>query len=318
LDVIGLGDADLDIYLTVGRLPGPDEKIRADASALYPGGMVTNFLAGLSRLGTSCGFHGLLGDDAFGRVALDNLIAHGIDTRGVIIRPGSKTYFCVILVDGSGEKSLITAPTDCYYPEPEDLAADLIAEARHLHTTADNVATLRQAVAIARRHGLTVSLDIEPNVAAHYPALRPLLNTIDIVFIKKQALRLLTGEEDLSPGLSRLLDWGVKTVCVTMGDRGAVVATAAGAVPVDAFRVPVVDSTGAGDAFAAAFVHAFLRAWSPADAALLASAAGAMAVSHYGGHASAPTQAEVLAFLERMTVRLSWQQGDEPLEGSTA
>jgi sugar/nucleoside kinase (ribokinase family) len=310
LDVIGLGDADVDIYLRVSHLPGRDEKIKAEESTLYPGGMVANFLVGLRRLGTPCGFHGLLGADEFGRIALNNLIANDIDTRGAIIRPQGKTYFCVILLDSSGEKSLVTAPTDCYYPQPEDLSSQLISEAQHLHTTADNLATLERAIDIARKHKLTISLDIEPNADGCRPELRPLLSNIDIVFIKKQALSLLTGEEDLTLALPRLLDLGVKIICVTMGGKGVTVAFDTITRTIDAFPVPVIDSTGAGDAFSAAFVHAFLEKWSVVDAAQFASAAGAMSVSSYGGHAMAPTRAEVLAFLGQRNIKLSWQESD--------
>jgi len=307
MDVIGLGDADIDIYLDVDRIPGRDEKVRAKKLSRYPGGMVANFLVVLRRLGTTCGFHGPLGDDEFGRLVMANLIANEIDTRGVIIRPGGRTYFCVILLDGSGEKALVVAPTDCIYPEPGDLSESLIAEARHLHTTVDNIETAGHAIDIAAQHGLTVSIDVEPSAVEHYRELWPLLAHVDLVFIKEPSLLSLTRGDRLETALPMLLEHGVKTVCVTKGGEGVLVANGTEKTAVAGFPVPVVDSTGAGDAFAAAFVHAFLRNWPLVEAATFASAVGAMIVSHYGGHEGAPTTEEVHSFLASRGIRLSSQ-----------
>ena len=308
IDVVGLGDADVDIYFEVNYLPRWDEKIRADQLAFYPGGMVANFLAVLRSLGTPCGFHGPLGNDEFGKLALGNLIARGVDTRGVIMREGGRTYFCVVFLDDSGEKALVVAPTDCMYPEPNELSETLFAEASHLHTTADNISTLKRATALAQQHNVTISIDVEPSATKQFEQLRPLLSSLDIVFIKKETLLRLTQKAQLEKAISHLLTRGVSVVCVTMGAGGALVANGTETVLVPAFSVLVVDSTGAGDAFAAGFVHAFLQKWPLADAARFASAVAAIIIGHRGGNAAAPSREEVFAFLKHHGATLElWQ-----------
>lgn len=296
IDVIGVGDADVDIYLDVDHIPGRDEKLLARRVDLHPGGMVANFLVALRRLGTPCGFHGPVGDDDFGRRVLDSLAANGVDIRGAVIKPGGQTYFCTVMLDESGEKSLVVAPTDCLFPQPEDIDGAVIAQARHLHTTAAVIPTATKAVRFAREHGLTVSLDLESSNARH-PDTPALLADVDVLFANQGAVQLLSHSGSAEEAAERLLKYGPSIVCVTMGAAGALVVSAAGQMQVEAFPVTVVDSTGAGDCFAAGFVHGFLRGWSLSTTAIVASAVGAISVTRRGGHAGAPTGDEVRAFL---------------------
>jgi len=180
LKVIGVGDADIDIYLDVDHIPARDEKILADSFSLHPGGMVANFLVALSRLGTKCGFHGTVGDDDFGHMSLKHMQDHGVDISGAIIKHDGSTYFCVVMLDDSGEKALIVAPTDAIFPKPEDLSESVILSANHLHTTANYKPTVLEALRIAKDYGLTVSVDIERDQIDQFEDLGSLLSLITI------------------------------------------------------------------------------------------------------------------------------------------
>ncbi|HBY93139.1 MAG: carbohydrate kinase family protein [Ardenticatenaceae bacterium] len=296
MEVIGVGDADVDIYLDVDHIPGRDEKLLARRVDLCPGGMVANFLVALCRLGTTCGFHGPVGDDEFGRRVLDSLAANGVDISGAVVKPGGQTYFCTVMLDESGEKSLVVAPTDCLFPQPEDVDAEVIAQACHLHTTAAVIPTASKAVRIAKQHGLTVSLDLEASNARH-PDMPALLADVDVLFVNQGALRLLNNSGSPQEVAERLLEYGPSVVCVTMGAAGALVASADGSLQVAVFPVTVVDSTGAGDCFAAGCVHGFLKGWPLSATATFASAVGAISVTQRGGHTGTPTADEVRAFL---------------------
>jgi sugar/nucleoside kinase (ribokinase family) len=305
MDVIGVGDADVDIYLDVDHVPGQDEKVLARNVSFYPGGMVANFLVALSQVGTSCGFHGPVGDDEFGRTTLADLAAYNVDTSGAIVKPGARTYFCVVMLDGSGEKALVVAPTSCLFPQPEDVSAYWIAQARHLHTTAAVVATAIKAVQIAKGHGLTVSVDIEPSAADQGVAMQPLLSQVDVAFVNQRAAKLLGGTDSLEEAAHKIVSHGPEIVCVTMGAQGSLFVSQTEFFRAPAFSVDVVDSTGAGDCFAAGFVHGFLKGWSLAQAAYFASAMGALSVTRRGGHANLPGREEVLAFLAARDIDLS-------------
>lgn len=304
MDVIGVGDADVDIYLDVDHIPGRDEKVLARSISFYPGGMVANFLVALSRLGTSCGFHGPVGDDEFGCMTLADLAANGVDTSGAVIKPGERTYFCAVMLDSSGEKALVVAPTSCLFPHAEDVSEQWIARARHLHTTAAIIPTAVKATRLARQHGLTVSVDVEPSTGSQKADLQPLLSQVDVAFVNQRAVRLLGDADSLEDAAHRITGYGPKIVCVTMGAQGALVATEAEVFRTEAFPVKAMDTTGAGDCFAAGFVHGFLKGWPLHQTAIFASGLGALSVTKRGGHADLPSRGEVMAFLAARGVPL--------------
>ncbi|MDQ6833279.1 MAG: carbohydrate kinase family protein [Chloroflexota bacterium] len=297
-EVVGVGDADVDIYLDVPHLPGRDEKVAATDAAWYPGGMVANFLVALRRLGTPCCFHGPIGADAFGRVVQENFARQDVATDGLIVKSEGSTYYCVVLLDASGEKALVIAPTDCISPAPDDIDPAIIAPARHLHLAGGRLDAALRAVRIAKQHNLSVSLDLEPADLGDAAQRAELLTLTDLLFVNHRALAEIIGS-DLSPlaALPSLLARGPRTVCVTAGAAGAWVGTHDGTWHMPAFSVPVVDSTGAGDTFAAAFVYGYRAGWPPLTSARFAAAAAALAIGQRGGHHGAPTRDAVDSFL---------------------
>lgn len=304
LDVIGLGDADVDLYLHVDHIPGRDEKIVASGFELYPGGMTVNFLVALRRLGETGGYHGLVGDDENGRLILENLRMNGIDTGGVTILPGERSFFCVVMLDDSGEKSLTLVPARTTFPEPDDLIDAQLARGRHLHTTAANLRTLDRAIGLAKRFGQTISIDMESDHADEVDELRPLLAQVDLLFVNRNAARTFTGIDSPERAANQFRRLGPRIVCLTMGSEGGIVLSESDTIRYPAFAVPVVDSTGAGDCFAAGFVHGFLNDWPLRDMATFASAVGALSVTGRGGHGGAPTHIQAATFLADRGIRL--------------
>lgn len=295
MGVIGVGDADIDIYLNVAHLPSRDEKILADGVEMHPGGMVANMLACLSRLGTPASFHGLVGDDEFGRQTLADLRAYGVNVDGAVIKSDTQTYFCVVMLDSSGEKALIVAPTPAIFPEPADINEAYVAQASHLHTTGSNVETALRATELARAYGLTVSLDLEPTANFRSETrFQQLLAGVDVLFVNQRAVAQLGGNNgSLEAAAAQLTALGPKMICVTKGSEGVHLVAGDQSFAIPAFPVPVIDSTGAGDCFAAGFVHGFLKGWPPPMAALFASATASLNLRRRGGHAGAPTANEV-------------------------
>lgn len=302
MDIVGYGDADVDIFLSVDHLPARDEKVLAKNYSFHEGGMVANTVVALSRLGRSVGFHGRIGDDAFGRMALANLEENKVDTRGVIVKPDGHTFFCVVLVDSSGEKALVSAPTDCRERHPADISEEYIAEARHLHTTAIFMSAATKAINIAKKHGLTVSLDVDAGTAKQTKKLWALLSKVDLLFINKRGACLLGDSDSIEVAAYNLVNRGAKIVCVTLGKEGSFTATADRSFSTKAFDVEVVDTTGAGDCFAAGFIHGFFSNWPLDYVTTFASAVSAISIKSFGGHTGSPTLKEVLSFLRGQEV----------------
>ena len=287
----------MDIFLRVERLPRHDEKILALSHHHCPGGMAANFASAVATLGTLSAFMGLVGDDAFGQATVADMERRGVDTRSVRVKPGEETFFCVVLLDQSGEKALILAPTTTMSPAPADLDLDAIANAWLIHMTAHDLATALAAAQHASSHQVLVSVDLElSGIATDDPRFDVLFTLIDILFMNEHTLRVLMGDEStLEESIRQVQRRGPSTVVVTRGARGAMVAH--GAEPIihaPGFAIPVVDTTGAGDCFAAAFIHSRYRGETPADALRFAVVAAALSVTAVGARSALPTHSAVL------------------------
>jgi ribokinase len=304
MDVIGYGDADVDIFLTLDRLPERDEKILAESYSLECGGMVTNTIVALSRLGRRAGFHGKIGDDLFGKMALKNFHQNQVDTTGVMIKKGGTTFFCVILLDPSREKALVSAPTDCRERYPEDVSEDIIRRANHLHTTAIFLPASVQAVQYARKHGLSVSMDMDARVA-DTEDFWDLLPQIDVLFVNQTGARRLSPGRDITQAAQTLIDRGGNMICITLGEAGSFIQKGQKKVRTEAFQLDVKDTTGAGDCFAAGVIQAFRSGWSLEKMGLYANAVAAISTTAIGGHTGAPTHPEVVQFLSERGIDFS-------------
>jgi ribokinase len=299
--VVVVGDADIDLFLRVPRLPEHGEKIRASAVDQQPGGMGANVAAGLAKLSTACTFLGIVGDDAWGAETLEDLRRHGVDVASCTVRPGVSTYRCIVLLEPSGERTIVIAPTPAMFPEPADLDLGALDRARHLHTTAMQPATATAAALRVREHRASVSLDLEADaVAASGSCLPDLLRLADVLFVNDRAvaeLGALRANGTLDVALLRTL--GPDLIVVTRGAHGSVVlARDERPACVAAYPMQIADTTGAGDSYAAAFLHTWLNGATPLQAARFASAAAALSTSAVGGRAALPTRAQVLRAID--------------------
>ncbi|WP_299820340.1 carbohydrate kinase family protein [uncultured Jannaschia sp.] len=286
-----IGDIDIDIILRVPAPPGRDQKVNATRVAQSAGGMAANVAVGASRLGTPTRMLGAVGDDAMGREALTSLRREGLDLDYVAVRAGEATFFCVIMVDAEGEKSLVKAMSPAYLPRPDDLTPAAFAGIGHVHFTFTEPALARRALDRARAVGATVSLDLE---AADIPegggAVPDLLSAIDILFVSEHSRARI--ERFAGP-----LDVEGRTIVTTRGSAGARLERGTTHHEAPGRKFDVCDTSGAGDAFAAAFLHCRLSGIDDAQALEFANAAAGLSTRAYGAQAGLATRAEVDALL---------------------
>jgi ribokinase len=290
-----VGDIDMDIIVRVERPPGPDQKADGRRVAQTPGGMAANVAVGARRLGTRVRLLGAVGDDAMGREALAALGTEGLDLVHVVERAGVPTFFCVIMVDAQGEKSLIKVLSDAYLPRPDDLNPEAFRDVAHVHLTFTEPALARRAVDLARQAGARVSLDLE---AADLPAdpstVVELVRAVDLLFVSGQS------RQEIERRMGPLSPEG-RTIVTTLGAGGARLETGQGTQEIPGHRVPVTDTSGAGDAFAAAFLHATLDGAAESDALRFANAAAALSTCAYGAQGGMPGREAVIRFLDSLT-----------------
>lgn len=293
-DVVGLGDIDVDLFLGVEQLPGRDDKVLGSFLGEYAGGMIANVCCAASVLGLSTAMIGRVGDDAYGTLAVGGLAEHGVDTSLVRMIRRGRTFYCVVMLDGTGEKALIVVDTDCHLPQPDDVDVGSLARARILHLMGDDLEMAIWASREARKRGTLVSVDLEAATAAHgQDALRPLLAHTDVLFMNTAGCHAAFGADADNAAMSGLR-MGPQVVVVTLGAGGALARAGAQRARIDGRRVPVVDTTGAGDCFIGAFLSRLLEGWDLAPSTEFAVAAASVSIGAVGSRSRLPSVTQVL------------------------
>jgi ribokinase len=289
-----VGDLDVDVMIEVDRLPTRDGKVNGVVRQRAPGGMAGNVAAGLARLGSRVRVLGRVGDDADGAFAVESLEQVGVDTSFVTRLEGVATFSCISLLTPDGEKSLVKLMTSAYRPEANDVTEATHKGVRHVHLTSiGDPALCRRVVDAARSSGATASLDIEradcPEDAA---VLLDAVEGFDLIFCNAESRAFVDA------ALKRPLAGLVAAVVTTLGADGAQVETAEGRIASPGFAPKIVDTTGAGDSFAAACLHARLAArldWK--DALRFANCAAALSTTGLGAQSALPSADRVTAHL---------------------
>jgi len=311
LDIIGLGEVCIDWIVKVERFPEPDEKIFMKGSGKFPGGVTANFVTAFARLGGKAAFIGGVGKDEYGNFIIETFEKEGVDTAYTVRHGDRSTAVNILLVDKNGERVIVQDPNlRDNVPEPEYFdrkdVQEYIASSKALHTTAIKVKTSEKAFKIAKEHGLLTSFDLEKHVAEYgLDQLKPILKLTDILMPNKLGIRALTGEEDFEKAARKLMELGPKIVVITLGSKGNMVVTESDVITAPAFQVKVVDTTGAGDAFNAAFLYSIIvKKWDYQKASKFANAVAALKCTKIGAQTGLPKLEEVNEFLKNKGVVL--------------
>jgi ribokinase len=298
LELLVVGDIDVDIYLRVPRLPTFGEKIRGQHLGLRPGGVAANVAVAAHRLGLRAGVHGVIGDDEHGRVTRAALEAEGVDLRSLIVDPAATTFLCVVHLDDSGEKALTLADTGCLFPTRDQLDLDALRSSEHVHAAPFDLAAATVALEVARSAGARTSVDLEPgSIGRGFADLEPLLGHVEVCFVNHHAAQELSPDGDPHGALDALHAYGPSVVVLTTGADGATVSLEGARVQIPGVATEVFDSTGAGDAFCAAFLTTLHAGGNAVDAARAAVVGGALACRGIGAQTAAPSRAELDAAL---------------------
>jgi ribokinase len=294
VDVVGIGSCGIDYFAIVPRLLGPEEKINADRLEIHAGGVTGNNLTQVGRLGVGAGWLGLIGDDDSGRLIVKAFADDGLDNSGIETVKGEQSTFVWIPVDAQGERCIYMFPNvngKITAQQVRSRFAAHIVKAKHFHTEASQLplVPVREGMQVARDAGVKVIFDLD--VAPSYFAQAKLgsekdllesLNLVDVLKPCKAAAREITGEADCEKMAAKLLALGPKTVAVTMGPEGCLLAGGGKMVHVKPFSVKVVDSTGAGDAFMGGLSFGLLQGWDFQRVGTFANACAAICCTKVG------------------------------------
>jgi sugar/nucleoside kinase (ribokinase family) len=269
------------------------EEIRATAAGTAAGPSVD-----LARLGVRAFSCGAIGDDALGDLLLALLNKEGVDTRYVIRKRGQRTSATILPIRPNGERPALHAPGATQMLEPGDLTAEIFDLAATsgtqpvLHIGGPDALgpfagePLQALARAAKERGFLVTLDVlRVGDASTFDRLRPLLAVCDWFMPNEDQLRQFTGEADLSKAMAAARAAGAAGVAVTRGPAGCSLDCGDRVIDVPAIEVPVLDTTGCGDAFDAGFITALLTGCDCEQAAWLAVTCGALVATGLGSDA---------------------------------
>ena len=305
--VVVVGSSNTDMCVKAPRIPRPGETVSGGEFFMAPGGKGANQAVAAARAvrspaETEVVLIARVGDDLFGRQALEGFSRDGLRTGSVIMDPSAPSGIALIMIDERGENSIAVAPGANAKLSTADIegAADMIASASVLLMQLEvPLPVVHRAAEIASSHGVKVILNPAP---AKPIQAGDLLKHISILTPNETEVEILTGisiEGDLGfeKAADALLPIGLQAVIITLGAQGAYLAARHGRSFVPAFKVKALDTTAAGDVFNGALAVALSEERTLEEAVRFANAAAALSVTRLGAQPSAPRCSEIEDFL---------------------
>ena len=283
--------------MRVENFPAPGTKVAASEFIVTGGGCAANAAVAIARLGGRAAFAGPLGgadDPVSSRIVFD-LAAEGIDCSGAVRVDGGTASVSLILLDAQGEKTIATRRGvrlgNALPADADRLVAD--ADAVLVDNRFPDFVTAVCRAAQARKIPIVIDLDLATKVDASLLALGT------HVVSSAEALCGTTGLDDTGAGLKRLSEHVSGFLAVTDGPNGIYWLDRSNVRHMPAFKVKVIDSLGAGDAFHGAFTLGLAEGRDLLDAMSFASATAALKCTTFGGASGAPRREAVDEFLKK-------------------
>lgn len=294
----------MDLVCRTPHMPVGGETVLGSDFVTIPGGKGANQAVAAAKLGGTVHMIGAVGDDDFGARLLNGLRQHKVSTRHVKVVEGVASGVAMILVDKKGENSIVVAPGANAKVSPADVdaAEELIASACCVVMQLEiPFNTVQHAIAMCQRLGVATILDPAPAP----DKLPRALYGVDVLTPNQSEAEILLGHDpthhvkkkrvvDPKQIAGELLARGPKSVILKLGARGAMVMDREGEIQkVRPFKVKVVDTTAAGDAFTAGFAVGRAEGLAIEDAVRFGNAAGALACTGFGAQPGLPNRAAV-------------------------
>jgi ribokinase len=259
MDFVGCGALNLDRLFKVQRITKGDEEVAIQDVKEQPGGSAANTVYALGKLNKSTGFIGSVGKDNEGEMVLDSLKSAGVDTSQIIIKSQTRTGLVIGIVDAAGERSLYIAPGANNKLELGDIDMEYITNSDYLHITSFvNEDQLEVQKKMVESLSEDTKLSFSPGSLYSKMGMVALISIIQkthVMFINEVEVKLLADCDSYEGASEKLIKNGCKIVVVTLGEKGCYITDGQQKIHVDAFKVDVLDTTGAGDAFCAGFLY---------------------------------------------------------------
>jgi ribokinase len=292
----------MDLVVKSPRIPAVGETILGEDFIMTPGGKGANQAVAAAKLGAEVYFIAKLGDDIFAEQSLKNFKKEGVNTKYVVQTKEAPSGIALITVDDAGNNVIVVAPGANQKLSPDDVKkaeSDIASSGALVAQLEVPLETVEFAAQLANESGVLFILDPAPA-----QKLRPeLLKMVDVLTPNETEAQILTGIEVTSnrdsacTAVKKLLEYGVKSVILTMGANGFLLGTDDEMEFVPAVKVNAVDATAAGDAFTGSLAVGLAQGKTLANSALFANYVAALSVTKMGAQSSMPTREAVESFI---------------------
>jgi sulfofructose kinase len=285
VDLVGVGLNATDTLISVSEFPAPGSKIDFHSQTVMPGGQVASTVVACQTWGMSTRYVGKLGDDHAAQIHREAFARAGVETI-ILEEPGAASAQSVILIDAAGERTVLGRHDERLLLRPDELDREWIVNARALHVDGFDTAAASQAASWARAAGIPVIADLDDT----YPGVEDLIESTDFLIVSRDFPARLMREPNLESALRKMKTrYGCQLTAATLGEDGVLAWDGRQFHHRHAFRVPVADTTGAGDIFHAGFIYGLHRDWPLVQQLDFACAAAALNCEAVGARGNIQT-----------------------------
>jgi len=296
VDVVGVGLNATDTLIPLATFPARGAKIEYTQASVMAGGQAASTIVACQTWGLRTRYVGKIGDDDAGRLHRREFARVGVDARLLEV-PNAASPQSLILVDGGGERTVLCRRDERLLLRPEDLDREWIVNARALHVDGYETAAATQAAQWAREAGVPVIADLDEI----YEGVQELVRNVDYLIVSRDFPGRLTGEHDLASALRAMrTEYGCRLAAATLGHDGVLAWDGERMLHRAAYRVNILDTTGAGDIFHAGFIYGLLQGWPLERQLDFACAAAALNCTCQGARGGIRTVGDVEALMSLM------------------
>ncbi|MEM3090955.1 MAG: carbohydrate kinase family protein, partial [Candidatus Bathyarchaeia archaeon] len=291
-DVVGFGALNVDKLYKVNKIAGPEEEGFVIDFKEECGGSAANTIVGLARLGCRGGFIGKVASDREGKMLIEDFRREGVNTEGIICAKAGRSGTVMGFVDEKGERALYVDPGVNDTIELKEVDMEYASNTEFLHLTSfvgEKSFETQEKIVENLPENVKVSLD--PGALYADKGIKKLSQIIKrshVIMPNAMELARLTKEEDYTVGAEKLLKMGVKVVAVKLGSKGCYVTDGSESHHIKAFKVSVVDTTGAGDAFCAGFLYGLISGKSLYDCGRIGNFVASRCIMKLGARSGLP------------------------------
>ena len=304
MDLVGVGLNATDTLIPLPSFPAPGSKVEYSTVRVLPGGQVATTVVACQTWGLTTRYVGKLGDDDAAQLHRREFARVGVEAQLVAVS-GCASPQSLIIVDATGERTVLCRRDEGLILDPGELSREWIVNARALHVDGHDTAAAIQSARWAREAGVLVVADLDDA----YPGVEELLENIDYLIVSRNFPSQITGEAHLEDALRSMRShYGSILTAATLGPDGVLAWDGSQFTHAAAYRVPVADTTGAGDIFHAGFIYGLLQGWPlqrQLDFACAAAALNCTATGARGCIAPLAAIEELIASGERYTLHQS-------------